>query len=143
MFIPLTKGLYAEIDDEDYPKIAGLNYYASNNGRYAARREKHGRRKLIFMHHDILGVEPDPDKPVDHINGNGLNNRKANLRQVTREINMQNQDRHKFRLGVSIDRTYNKYKAYIDRPGRARINVGTYNTREDAEYALAVAKEML
>ena len=89
--IPLTQGKFAIVDPEDYEELARYKWFAMRNKRgfYAIRMVKakngRGRRKKIRMHRQTLDV-PD-DKFVDHINHNGLDNRKANLRIVT---NMQN-----------------------------------------------------
>jgi len=87
--IPLTQGKFAIVDPEDYDRLAGYKWFAmrSRRGFYAIRMvtTKNGRRKKIRMHRQILNAPAD--KLVDHINHNGLDNRKANLRIVT---NMQN-----------------------------------------------------
>jgi hypothetical protein len=87
--IPLTQGKFAIVDPEDYDRLAGYKWFAmrSRRGFYAIRMvtTKNGRRKKIRMHRQILNAPAD--KLVDHINHNGLDNRRANLRIVT---NMQN-----------------------------------------------------
>jgi hypothetical protein len=87
--IPLTQGKFAIVDPEDYDRLSRYKWFAmrSRRGFYAIRMvtTKNGRRKKIRMHRQILNAPAD--KLVDHINHNGLDNRKANLRIVT---NMQN-----------------------------------------------------
>ena len=76
---PLKSGDFAIVDDEDYDKIIKRKWHQDAHG-YAVR--KHGR-----MHRDILQVSGK--KIIDHINGNILDNRKANLRICTKTENGQ------------------------------------------------------
>ena len=88
--IPLSAGKFALVDDEDYESLS--QFIWSFNGREAARRgqgalgEKHG--KHIRMHRVLMNAPSD--KFVDHINGNPLDNRKANLRLCTNAENCRN-----------------------------------------------------
>jgi len=92
--IPLTKGKYALVDDEDYEELNKYNWYAFRSkledSYYAARRIllNDGRSRTIFMHRIIVGVHKG--KETDHVNGNGLDNQRANLRLVTGSQNQQN-----------------------------------------------------
>lgn len=87
--IPLTRGLSAMVDDEDATLVSQWKWYAHGRagGFYAARRECHGGR-LILMHRLINGTPED--MITDHIDGNGLNNRRGNLRDATPLQNMMN-----------------------------------------------------
>jgi len=88
--IPLTKGKAAEVDDEDFEAINVYKwYYLASGTGYAVRRTKtNGIVKTILMHRQILN--PGADLEVDHIDGNGLNNCKINLRPATHAQNMRN-----------------------------------------------------
>jgi len=58
---------------------------------YAARTAKRGGKEwAVAMHRAILGLELGDPRQVDHINGNRLDNRRANLRVVTNAENGQN-----------------------------------------------------
>lgn len=79
--IPLSRGFQAEVDDADLPLVAGLRWWlkpSSHNGQrlYAYTQVS---RKNLFMHRLILGVD-DPTVIVDHVDMDGLNNRRTNLR---------------------------------------------------------------
>lgn len=81
--IPLTKGHVALVDEADYERVSALRWYAMNcHGRtlYAARGRvlRSDPPKKVLMHRFILGVPAG--MVIDHINGNGLDNRRANLR---------------------------------------------------------------
>ena len=86
MEIQLTKGKYTQIDDEDFYLIEGIKWQCRNNrgcGFYAsATRVIDGKKTSILMHRVILGIN-DKNINVDHIDGDGLNNHRYNLRLAT------------------------------------------------------------
>lgn len=86
-YIPLTKGRVALIDTEDYEEL--VKYKWMYHLGYA-RRVEHG--KTIHMHRLLMRCPPELE--VDHINRNKLDNRKCNLRIVTRQQNMCNKARY-------------------------------------------------
>lgn len=94
--IPLTRGLFALVDDEDFPLVSNLKWhlqpisrklggYYAINGRGGSKPSSNGR---IRMHRLILGAKPS--QLVDHINGDGLDNRRCNLRIATTSENNAN-----------------------------------------------------
>lgn len=81
--IKLTKGLEAIIDDDDFDVISKLKWrtkkgWGETHYAYAHGPRNNGKRKEFNMHRMILGAVKG--QYVDHINGNGLDNRKENLR---------------------------------------------------------------
>lgn len=120
--LPLSRGLFALVDDEDFERLALFRWWAmhSADGKrtYAYRQVN---RRNVYMHRAILN--PAPGMVCDHINHNGLDNRRENLRAVTRrqnQENLRNQSRH----GVGI-----QYRA--DCPGRPwRATVETWSKHE-------------
>jgi hypothetical protein len=81
--IPLTKGYVAIVDDEDYERLSALKWYAQalNGARTVYAYTRTGRASghvTIGMHRMVMG--PPPWLRVDHINFNGLDNRRCNLR---------------------------------------------------------------
>lgn len=81
--IPLTRGQVALVDDENYEMLNKHNWQALKSYKcwYAQRTVKvDGKRKPIMMHRFILGLPSSRFPQTDHKNGNGLDNRKANLR---------------------------------------------------------------
>jgi hypothetical protein len=96
--IPLTRGMIALVDDEDAPRVLeGPKWRAVPDHRtyYAQRyrRREDGVKTTIKMHALITG-----QSGTDHINGNGLDNRRSNLRVATVAQNLWNQ-------GLRVDNT--------------------------------------
>ena len=84
--IPITKGLAAIVDDDDYEKLRQYNWSYHGRG-YAARGfHKDGKLVIVKMHQAVMGKTPE-GYVIDHINGNKLDNRKTNLRLVTIQQN--------------------------------------------------------
>lgn len=77
--IPLTRGLVARVDDADLPALRPFKWHATANG-YAATCLP-GTRRYVYMHRLLLNA--GPGDLVDHIDGDRLNNTRANLRLVT------------------------------------------------------------
>ncbi len=122
--IPLTKGYAALVDPED-AHLAELHWYAHtfrNTDRvYAARRVQRpdGKWTLQYLHQAVLGT-----KGGDHIDGNGLDCRRYNLRPATKAQNQQNQKRRKDNRsgfkGVHWSAQKGKWQAHIQAHGRRR-----------------------
>lgn len=96
--IPLTRELVAFVDDEDFELVSGRKWFASprrNNGVFYAvaatsKQERDaGAGKAVMMHRVVLGAQRGQE--VDHINGLGHDNRRANLRICTHAQNNANQ----------------------------------------------------
>jgi hypothetical protein len=79
-----------------------------------------------------------PEHDIDHINGDRMDNRIANLRDVPRSVNLQNQRRAKAHnaLGVlGVRKRGNRYAARID-----NAHLGYFDTPEEAHAAYVAAK---
>lgn len=85
--IPLTQGKVALVSDEDYERIAAHDWCAHRErGRWYALRRKPLHPSLhIRMHREILGA-PDGVE-VDHVDRDGLNNQRENIRLATTKQN--------------------------------------------------------
>jgi hypothetical protein len=92
MKIPIgKKGYFAEIDDADALLIHDINWQPLHQGNtfYASgMTQMGGIKKSVLMHRLIMACPMG--LLVDHINGNGLDNRRENLRIVTHKENSQN-----------------------------------------------------
>jgi len=85
--IPLTRGKFAIVDAEDYPRLSQYTWFAEGTDKncYAVRK---AGGKTLKMHREIMHA---PDHlVVDHINHDGLNNRRRNLRLCTFAENCRN-----------------------------------------------------
>ncbi len=133
--IPLTQGMYAIVDPEDYERLNKYKWYASEGGStfYAARclwDPVTKKKRTIKMHREI--IKPPHPLVVDHINHNGLDNRKANLRPATKSQNTINKacvkrkGAHSKYHGVTWQKSNKKWQAQIRAKGNPRI-IGYYN----------------
>ncbi|MFI5473137.1 HNH endonuclease [Streptomyces cacaoi] len=139
--IHLTSGGIALVDDEDFDRVVETgSWYAhkSLNTSYATQnyRPDGGKYTTRRMHSFITGLPY-----VDHVNGNGLDNRRANLRAATASQNQANQrmrrdNRSGFR-GVQ-HAPGDRWRALLIAKGQ-RISLGYYDAREDAARAYDAA----
>lgn len=150
-FVILTMGYEAIIDVEDVPLVAGYNWCAVVRPRsvYAASTlRRDGKQRIILMHRAIMGG-PDGIE-VDHINGDGLDNRKRdktnNLRLATKSQNQCNSrnraDNTSGRKGVSWHKQRGKWAAQIALDGKKQ-HLGLFETIEQAAIAYAEASARL
>ncbi|UCC96328.1 MAG: HNH endonuclease [Phycisphaerales bacterium] len=91
--IPLSRGKHALVDLDDYERLSRYKWHTvGDRGTFYAARNTGQRRGLkrvvVKMHREVLKVPAGMF--VDHINHNGLDNRKANLRPATQAQNARN-----------------------------------------------------
>jgi len=79
--IPLSNGLFATVDAADYEKVSKYKWYASYRGSNVYAVCNQGKRR-VYMHRMLM--RPRTGYIVHHLDGNGLNNRRCNLRVCTR-----------------------------------------------------------
>ena len=94
--IPLTRGHYAKVDPEDYCWLSQFRWHYVRTGRtfYAVRSDySGGRGRKIWMHREIMGTAKG--LVCDHVNHNGQDNRKHNLRNCTVAQNNLNRQRYR------------------------------------------------
>lgn len=136
--IVLTQGKTALVDDADYDLLNEHKWYADKKGNvyYAAGRNKKGQK--IYMHQVILNAPGTAQ--TDHINGNGLDNRRVNLRACNTAQNQWNQrlrcdNKTGFR-GVSVvtDVPQKPFRVQIQVNNKV-IHIGYYHTTEQAAQA--------
>lgn len=143
--LPLTQGKVARVDDADYEDLSQHNWYAGRIRRrwYALRNGSRtlGPRRIVKMHHEVAGRPPD-GLETDHVNGDGLDNRRANLRFVTHAQNMANalpllgcSSRFK---GVYWDKRDRRWVARIKSGGKSR-RLGCFTNEKQAAHAYDAA----
>ena len=135
--IELTQGKQAIVDDEDFEMLSKYKWHAQRNNRawYALRHEWNGGNKKAFGMHRVVMNAP-VGKQVDHINHNGLDNRKINLRLCTATQNKANRlkplgGKSKYK-GVSLTRC--GWDAKIECKGK-RYYLGSFKDEVDAAKA--------
>lgn len=143
--IPLTQGYAALVDDADYEVLSSFKWHANvfHHTVYADRFGPWvgGKRVRIRMHRAILGVT-DPTIHVDHVDHNGLNNQRSNLRPCTQSQNQANcqlrKDNGSGIKGASWCRTREAWLSQIRRDGKT-IHLGYFPAKEAAGEAYAAA----
>lgn len=117
----------AIIDECDINKIKFIKWRLNHNGYVVNNSDT-----SIFLHRLVLGT----NEFVDHINGNRLDNRKLNLRIVTKSQNQMN---------VNYKGCYfvkNSWIAKIKLHGK-QLHIGSFSYEEEAKYARWYAERLL
>jgi hypothetical protein len=131
--IELTQGYKAIVDDDMFDELNKhkwcVHKMRKNNTMYATR--------LVRIHHIVMGF-PEKGYVIDHINGNGLDNRRENLRVITTGQNttwrtIQKNNTSGYR-GVSWHKAKQRWDAKIKVNGHA-IHLGRFINKEDAAHA--------
>lgn len=150
--VPISAGYAVLIDADDVERVAAHKWTAqpSRDTVYAYRQPKiDGRKQKVYLHRFILGLPPGRYPEVDHLNGDGLDNRKLNLRAATSGQNSANQRvRNQIRpktsrfKGVSWHTPREKWVASITCAGKRR-HLGLFVSEIDAARAYdKAAKDM-
>jgi hypothetical protein len=124
-----------EFDREDKGIVSSNKWYVlPAYGKYYASTYQKGRS--VFLHRIIMN--PGPKLEVDHIDGNGLNNRRSNLRVVSHAANLHNgklrakrSSVHSDHKGVCWRESRKRWRAYVYFNGKY-IEIGTYKDEATA-----------
>lgn len=129
-----NSGLSVQVDPEDYDRVVEHSWYFHNMGYAMATIEG----KQTYMHRFIMNTPKGLH--TDHINHDKLDNRRSNLRIVTRAENMQNMNK-KHRGCIKKLPGNNKFYYY----GELRKNNKRYMTTtcENEEQARGALKQMI
>lgn len=114
------------IDKDDVYRVQCYKW--SSQGKYLRiNRHWDGIQHNIYLHHFLIGMPLNRTLEVDHINRDVLDNRKCNLRFVSRQMNMKNK---KPALGIYWDRDRNNWVAqgHTD----TTVYLGSYKKRAEA-----------
>jgi hypothetical protein len=152
------------IDDEDYSLIKDFcinpiegKLTTGSRTPYAITRKTIivggiKKRKQFYIHRIVTNLLDSPDIHIDHINGNTLDNRKNNLRVVTRSENMKNRkcsksSRSKY-LGLSYTSILKKsgivkWRVDIKPTGMKKVFLGYYYDEDEGGFAYNVAANIV
>lgn len=146
-YVLLTQGYEAIVDASSVPIVKGFNWTANvkQNTVYAYRKVSIAKKAVTVRLHRVIICAPDGTQ-VDHINGNGLDNRRQNLRLATAVDNMRNQGRRADNKsgfkGVDWVKRKRKWRATIRFGGRKKL-LGLFETPQSAHEAYAEAAQRL
>ncbi len=135
--IPLTQGKFALVDDEDYEELNKYKWYAyKSKDTYYARRTEYPSGKTILMHRVVTNAPKD--LVVDHKNGDGLDNRKLNVRICTLSENARNSKRSSNNKSgykcVYWHKQHRKWVAHLRIDGKMK-HLGLFKTAHEAAKA--------
>lgn len=139
--IPLAnnKG-FAVVDDDDFEYLSKYKWQLVNK-KYA-KTEING--KYTSMHRLIL--KADDNLEVDHVDRNGLNNQKNNLRQVTRKQNQENRGKDRDNTsgykGVSFFKPTGRWRGFLNHNGKF-ISCGHFDTPLEAHKSVEYKRYQL
>jgi hypothetical protein len=137
--IPLSNGGFTLIDKEDLWMAECCGW----SGRIRPEKDCRYAVSATILHRLVMRAKPG--EVVDHINGDGLDNRKSNLRIATHSDNAKNRRKQRFYgsvkgrkcssrfKGVSLEKT-GRWVAYVKLEGN-RINLGRFDNELDAARA--------
>lgn len=140
--VPLSKGKFALIDAEDADRVLAFKWQAhlANPGCptpkwYARRRTKIGGKYRVIRLHRFIVDAPDGTE-VDHINGDGLDCRRENLRFATDFQQCANRTKNgnaHVTQYKGVEQCGKKWRVRFVANG-VRYNVGTFDTEESAAH---------
>lgn len=133
--IKLNHGYYAILDKKDYIKLKKYTWFIRNN-KNTIYVERWGKKEQphIHMHREIMN--PKYNEQVDHINGNGLDNRRCNLRICSQSQNQANskirKDNTSGYKGITFHKATNKWQAQIQ-INKERKHLGVFSDIKEAK----------
>ena len=142
MKVIFRNGTECIFDSEDYEKLKEYRWrlIRGRTNLYAGAETYGSETKRVLMHRLVMNCPED--MVVDHINGDGLDNRKENLRVATRSQNSKNRKVNSNNTsgykGVTFDQTSGSYRASIMCDYEI-IHLGLFSTAEEAAQAYADA----
>lgn len=141
--VPISRGMVAVVDEQDYELVSGEMPWVALRGKNGNWYAYHSRRRgaeRALMHRLIVGALPG--EYVDHRNGDGLDNRRENLRRCTNAQNMWNvrcgRGKSPYKGVSTHPHTVGRWRAYIVKGARQR-HLGYFDTEIEAAMAYDVA----
>ncbi len=137
--IQLSQGKAACVSDEDFVALNQFKWTAQKcKYTFYAYRKENGRADgtKLYMHRVILGLQKGEE--CDHIDGDGLNNVRENLRLATTRQNIANRRKWGIQRFKGVQPSKNKWIAQLRISGKP-THLGTFDTEEEAALAFNVA----
>lgn len=131
--IEITGGREILVDKIDYDAVSQYKWHYCAG--YARRQVRVGpyKQRGVLMHREIMNAPSGTE--VDHINGDGLDNRRENLRLATRSQNCANKEVYSSKSGYrGVHKSWNRWSSAIKHNGN-RYDLGRFDTPEDAARA--------
>lgn len=146
--ISLTQGRFAIVDDRDFNWINQWKWCYQRCVRPSGEYQGYAIRSLhpgqMRMHRLIIGAKKGQE--VDHINRNKLDNRRGNLRIVTRNMNCHNinlrKDSQTGVKGVTWNKRTGKWRAYIQINSKQN-HLGCFTSKRKASLAYKKAANII
>lgn len=140
VYIVLKNGVETVVDLADMELVSGVSWFAKNARKTmyveGSTRCVNYKMKKFYLHRFLM--QPGKGVVVDHIDGDGLNNRRSNLRLVDKSQNAQNAKKSSANTsgfkGVSFNKATGKWEACLRAQGKKRF-LGLHQTPELAHAA--------
>ena len=132
--ISLTKGQFTKVDDDDFEYLNKQKWYARKSRKtyYACRSVHQGNHCRNEEMHRVIMKTPK-GMQVDHIDHDGLNNQKSNLRNCTANENRMNKSSRGKTKYIGVEKiVYFQVRVTVN---QRRIYVGRFKTEEEAARA--------
>jgi hypothetical protein len=142
--IPLTRGLFAQVDDKNYDWLNQWKWYAKKTKYtyYAIRCTQHNNKKVFIRMHRLIMNTPN-NLDVAHLDHNGLNCLESNMRNATRSQNNMNRPSNGVSKYKGVSYVQNKYIVAQININKIHLSLGYFPTEEDAARAYDTkAKEL-
>lgn len=139
MTIDTSNGVAFQIDEADLLLLGGWRWKAYSHGHtWYVRRQQNARPRNLYLHRVLMN--PPVGYEVDHINRDGLDNSRSNLRIVTRDVNQRNTRVSHFSKsgakGIELTK-FGRYSAYYS-VARRQVRIGSFRTLEEAVAARTI-----
>ena len=151
MKIPLGNRDYCvEIDEQDFQVVGGIRWLALTNPAsrteyaYFPTKDRDGKKCILLMHRILLGLHHGDPRECDHINSNGLDNRRENIRvcEVLENRKNRQKNRNNSSGAKGVYKHRDKWRAEIRSDGR-KYYLGVFATLSEAAAAYAEASKKL